>query len=110
MSCQAQTINSKAEQYSQQAGALQAGIDQCTTAINQVNGILIEVGDILAVRSINGILIWKVNEVEKRIEERRIGNILGLYSPPFYMSIGCAYDYIWMMTVKAKECMCHCCW
>ena len=90
LSRQVQTINSKVEENSEQAGALQTGIDQCTTAINQVNGILNEVGlkvDILAVRSINGILIWKVNEVEKRIEEARTGKILSLYSPPFFTSL-----------------------
>ena len=61
-------------------------MDQCTKAITQVNGMVNEVGlkvDILAVRSINGILIWKVNEVEKRIEEAKTGKILSLYSPPF---------------------------
>jgi len=90
LSRQVQTINSKVEENSEQAGALQTGIDQCTTAINQVNGLLNEVGlkvDILAVRSINGILIWKVNEVEKRIEEARSGKILSLYSPPFFTSL-----------------------
>ena len=90
LSRQLQTITSKVEENSEQAGALQTGIDQCTTAINQVNGLLNEVGlkvDILAVRSINGILIWKVNEVEKRIEEARTGKILSLYSPPFFTSL-----------------------
>jgi len=90
LSRQVQTMNSKVEENTEQAGALQTGIDQCTTAINQVNGLLNEVGlkvDILAVRSINGILIWKVNEVEKRIDEARTGKILSLYSPPFFTSL-----------------------
>jgi len=87
LSRQVQTINSE---NSEQAGALLTEIDQCTTAINQVSGLLNEVGlkvDILAVRSINGILIWKVNEVDKRIEEARTGKILSLYSPPFFTSL-----------------------
>ena len=88
---QVQTMNPKVEEENNElAGALQTGIGQCSIAINQVNGILNEVGlkvDILAVRSINGILIWKVNEVEKRIEEARTGKILSLYSPPFFTSL-----------------------
>ena len=50
-------------------------MDQCTKAITQVSGIVNEVGlkvDILAVCSINGILMKK--EVEKRIEEAKTGN------------------------------------
>ena len=43
--------------------------------------------DIFAVYSINGIIIWKVNEVEKRIEEAKPGKILSLYSPPFFTSL-----------------------
>ena len=31
------------------------------------------------------ILIWKVNEVEKRIEEAKTGKILSLYSPLFLL-------------------------
>ena len=65
-------------------------MNQCTKALTQVSGMVNEVGlkvDILAVRSINGILIWKVNEVEKRIEEAKTGKILSLYSPPFFTSL-----------------------
>ena len=79
-------LNLKVEENTETVGSLQTAMDQCTKAITQVNGMVNEVGlkvDILAVRSINGILIWKVNEVEKRIEEAKTGKILSLYSPPF---------------------------
>jgi len=65
-------------------------MDQCTKAITQVNGIVNKVRlkvDILAVCSINGILIWKINKVEKRIEEAKSGKNLSLYSPPFFTSL-----------------------
>jgi len=86
LSIQAQTIKKDSEQ----TGGLQTGIGQCITAINQVNGLLNDDGlkvNMLAVRNINGILIWKLNEVEKRIEEARTGKILSLYSPPFFTSL-----------------------
>ena len=80
----------KVEENTQTVGTLQTVMDQCTKAITQVNGMVNEVGlkvDILAVLNINGILIWKVNEVEKRIEKAKTGKILSLYSPPFFTSL-----------------------
>ena len=87
---QIDALNVKVEENTETVGTLQTAMDQCTKAITQVNGMVNEVGlkvDILAVRSINGILIWKVNEVEKRIEEAKTGKILSLYSPPFFTSL-----------------------
>ena len=87
---QIDAINVKVEENTEVVGTLQTATDQCTKAITQVNSMVNEVGlkvDILAVRSINGILIWKVNEVEKRIEEAKSGKILSLYSPPFFTSL-----------------------
>ena len=86
---QIDALNVKVEENTETVGSLQTIKDQCTKAITQVNGMVNEVGlkvDILAVRSINGILIWKVNEVEKRIEEAETGKILSLYSPPIFTS------------------------
>ena len=87
---QIDAINLKVEENTETVGTLQTEMNQCTKALTQVNGMVNEVGlkvDILAVRSINGILIWKVNEVEKRIEEAKTGKILSLYSPPFFTSL-----------------------
>ena len=87
---QIDAINLKVEENTDSVGTLQTEMNQCTKAITQVNSMVNEVGlkvDILAVRSINGILIWKVNEVEKRIEEAKTGKILSLYSPPFFTSL-----------------------
>ena len=89
---QIDAINLKvdSEENTETVGTLQTEMNQCTKPLTQVNGIVNEVGpkvDILAVRSTNGILIWKVNEVEKRIEEAKTGKILSLYSPPFFTSL-----------------------
>ena len=90
LSRQIDAINMKIEQNTENVGTLQTQMDQCTKAITQVNSMVNEVGlkvDILAVRSVNGILIWKVDEVEKRVEEAKSGKILSLYSPPFFTSL-----------------------
>ena len=87
---QIDAINMKVEENTENVGTVQTEMNQCTKALTQVNGMVNEVGlkvDILAVRSTNGILIWKVNEVEKRIEEAKTGKILSLYSPPFFTSL-----------------------
>ena len=87
---QIDAINLKVEENTETVDTLQTEMNQCTKALTQVNSMVNEVGlkvDILAVRSTNGILIWKVNEVEKRIEEAKTGKILSLYSPPFFTSL-----------------------
>ena len=50
--------------------------------------------DILVIWSINGILIWKVNDVEKRIEDVHTGKILSLHNPHHYMGIDCLWLYL----------------
>lgn len=42
--------------------------------------------EILEVKSITGIYVWKVNDLARRAREARIGRTVSLYSPPFYTS------------------------
>ena len=42
--------------------------------------------EILEVKSITGVYVWKVNEVQRRAREARNGKTVSLYSPPFYTS------------------------
>eukprot|EP00731_Ephydatia_muelleri_P022318 Em0014g909a len=42
--------------------------------------------EIQEVKTINGTVVWKVNEVQRRFREARTGKIVSLYSPPFYTS------------------------
>ena len=88
LACQIDALNVKVEENTETVGTLQTAVDQCTKATTQVSGMVNEVVlKVLAVRNINGILIWKVNEVEKRIEEAKTGKILSLCSPPFFTSL-----------------------
>ena len=85
-----EAVNMKVDDNTETVGTLQTAMDQCTKALTQVNSMVNEVGlkvDILAVRSVNGILVWKVNELEKRVEEAKTGKIMSIYSPPFYTSL-----------------------
>ena len=72
-------------------------ITQMTTTVDKLNqsvprydSILEELNlkiEIMEVKSCTGVYVWKVNELQRRYQEARVGKTVSLYSPPFYTSI-----------------------
>ena len=62
--------------------ALQQSVSQMQVSMEEVT----LKQEILEVKTISGVYIWKVNEVQRRAREARGGKTVSLYSPPFYTS------------------------
>lgn len=68
-------INTNVDHFSQV-------LPRCESLIDEMN-LKIE---ILEVKSTSGVYVWKVNELNRRYREARVGKTVSLYSPPFYTS------------------------
>ena len=68
-------------------------LNQCVENVDTLNKSIAQMHDelnlkleILEVKTINGVVVWKVNEIQRRSRDARIGKTVSLYSPPFYTS------------------------
>lgn len=68
---------------------MRSSVDDIQSSIPRYDTILEELNlkiEILEVKSCTGTYVWKVNELNRRTREARMGRTLSLYSPPFYTS------------------------
>eukprot|EP00731_Ephydatia_muelleri_P022338 Em0014g929a len=82
-------IVSDMEQMRRQMGELKDTVRALQQSVSQMQVSMEEVTlkqEILEVKTISGVYIWKVNEVQRRAREARGGKTVSLYSPPFYTS------------------------
>ena len=65
-------------------------VDKLSQTVPRYDSILEELNlkiEIMEVKSTSGVYVWKVNELQRRYQEARVGKTVSLYSPPFYTSI-----------------------
>ena len=77
-----QEINKKLHHYTSNVDIMDQRISQLQLLHDDLT-LKVEVQE---VKTINGSVVWKVNEVQRRFRDARTGKTVSLYSPPFYTS------------------------
>jgi uncharacterized protein YoxC len=78
------------EQHKGTIAQMTSAVDKLNQSVPRYDSILEELNlkiEIMEVKSTTGVYIWKVNELQRRYQEARIGKTVSLYSPPFYTTI-----------------------
>ncbi|CAI8057731.1 TNF receptor-associated factor 3, partial [Geodia barretti] len=78
------------EQHKGTITQMTSAVDKLNQSIPRYDSILEELNlkiEIMEVKSTTGVYIWKVNELQRRYQDARIGKTVSLYSPPFYTTI-----------------------
>lgn len=78
------------EQHKGTITQMSSTVEKFSQAVPRYDSILDELNlkiEIMEVKSTSGVYVWKVNELQRRYREARVGKTVSLYSPPFYTSV-----------------------